>query len=169
MEIILPLVCKLCPKFWTLQHALIAGRRVLTHMIRSVQTFQDQGVAKAGAIKSNYAILYSGRVPSPGRGEEPGRREEGMRDPIEVTLESRVNGINPMSRIHLRALHCCQQNWRIFPIGWIAEDSWETLWNNHFLVTDDGYTDGIPPLGGDQEQTRRPRRGRRSNPNASSQ
>jgi hypothetical protein len=116
-------------------------------------------VGKEGCVKKNYAILFSGmHPPMPMPNEYPEPREEGMRDAIQVMLEKKINGIDPRSRIHLRAMHCCQQNWRIYPIGTIAEASWETLWDHHLAVIDDG-DGGIPPLGGSPSPPQQSSRG----------
>lgn len=110
-------------------------------MRRSIQTFRGQGVAKRSLRKCNFSIIFSTDVPAePSRDELPALQERGMRPSIKVDVTSRRNHLDPMSRINLRAVHCVQQNWKIYPIGRIAEESWTTLCDEHFEASDDGFS-----------------------------
>jgi hypothetical protein len=95
--------------------------------------------------KSNFAIIYSGdQIPRPLLVEEPVEGEKGMRKPIRVVLLKQKDGLHPKSRIHLRALHCCHQNVKIYPIGTIAEESLDLLIEQHQDVLDGIYPESEP-------------------------
>lgn len=103
---------------------------------RSIQTYGGRGVTETGPRKSNFAIIYSGSiVPKPLEGElaRPGE----MRTPIKINAQTGTDGLHPTSRLNLRAIHVAQQNWQVFKVGTIADESWETLWQEHRAVLGD--------------------------------
>jgi hypothetical protein len=127
-------------------------------MSRSVQTYQQQGVAKSRLRKSNFAIFYSGpQIPSLLQGEAPNlaRREVGMRDAIQMEMARPIDRVDPKSRIHLRAIHCCQHNWKIYPFGRVPQITMRRLLAQHREARDD-------PEGG-KPGPKRPQADRRRN------
>ena len=63
--------------------------------------------------------------------------EDKMKTPIKIDLRKQVNRLDPKARINLKARHCVQQNWRIYKIGRVAEESWPTLLIEHMLAIQD--------------------------------
>lgn len=82
-------------------------------------------------------------------GEYPSVGEAGMRTPIKIDIERQTDRLDPKSRINLRARHTCQQNWKVYKIGQISRDSWNTLWIDHYAAiedTDDAYGHSAAPM-----------------------
>ena len=63
--------------------------------------------------------------------EAPRADEQGMQYPIKIEVDHQRDHLDPRSRINLRARHCCQQNWQVYRIGRIADESWLTLLQHH--------------------------------------
>lgn len=57
-----------------------------------------------------------------------------MRTPIKVDLLSSRDELQAMSRINLRTPHTTNNNWKVWGVGHIADDSWEVLWHNYYTV-----------------------------------
>jgi hypothetical protein len=82
-------------------------------------------------------MIYSGQqVPAMMYSEYPGEKERGMRNAYQIVVKNNHDRLDPRSRINLRAIHCCQKNWKVHEIGTITIDSWNALCADHQAVLD---------------------------------
>jgi hypothetical protein len=93
-----------------------------------ISTYDGQGVAKSGVIKSEHAIIFAGQdSPSPSENELPGPGESPMRPiPIRIELDD-ASEIDQMSRVDLGGIHMFQHNVETRSVGHIHEDSVKDL------------------------------------------
>jgi hypothetical protein len=99
-----------------------------------IATYGGQGVAKPGVVKSEHAIIYTGsNVPSPSMAELVVQaNEELMRpEPIKVDPDSRIDRLDPMSRINFAAISTVQHNVKVKNMGMVNRNSIATL-HQHF-------------------------------------
>ncbi|KAL2352432.1 hypothetical protein BJ546DRAFT_1050302 [Cryomyces antarcticus] len=95
-----------------------------------IQTYNGQGVAKAGVRKNDHAILYSdGTELIPAPGERPKRQEEAMRNPIKVIVAARKTKLDSMSRINFGKIYTVEHNVKVFDFGDVHPDS--QMWLLH--------------------------------------
>ncbi|KAK6401681.1 hypothetical protein LTR95_019160, partial [Oleoguttula sp. CCFEE 5521] len=90
-----------------------------------INTYNGRGVSKPGVIKSDHAIIYSGRkCPDPDPAERPARGEAGMRPAaIRVDPDDKVTKLDPMSRIDFGKVHTVEHNVKVKPFGNVHEGS----------------------------------------------
>lgn len=90
-----------------------------------IATYSGQGVGKYGVVKSDHAIIYTGKtVPQPMQSELPSRREAGMRPvPIRVDPDTRDDRLDPVSRVDLRAVHTVHHNIKAKNLGCVNTQS----------------------------------------------
>ncbi|GAB7326385.1 hypothetical protein MBLNU13_g10413t1 [Cladosporium sp. NU13] len=99
-----------------------------------IATYGGQGVAKAGVVKSEHGIIYTGRIaPSPTEAEFVTRaNEERMRsEPIQVDPDSPLDRLDPMSRINFATISTVQHNVKVRNVGKVNRGSMRIL-NQHF-------------------------------------
>jgi hypothetical protein len=94
-----------------------------------ISTYNGQGAANPGVIKSEHAIIFSGQnVPSIGASELPSRGEAPLKQPpIRVDLDDAIKRLDPMSRIDLGGVHMIRHHVETKSIGQIHKDSLKDL------------------------------------------
>lgn len=94
-----------------------------------ITTYSGRGVAKRNVIKSEHAIIYTGRVPpQPRQDERPVRGETGMRpQSIRVDPDNRTDRLDDMSRIHFGGVHQVQHNIKTKSLGIVSRQSIDAL------------------------------------------
>ncbi|KAK0941940.1 hypothetical protein LTR29_006513 [Friedmanniomyces endolithicus] len=99
-------------------------------------TYGGMGVAKPGVVKSEHAIIYSGRQPLATRPEElPRRGEMPMQaQPIRLILDERTAKLDSMSRINCARVHTIEHNVKVKPLGMVHPASMEALIVQFFAV-----------------------------------
>ena len=106
-----------------------------------ITTYTGLGVAKAGVVKSDHAIIYTGaRPPEPQDNERPrrDRRETGMRlVPIRVRLDSADYKLDPMSRVNFRDVHEIPHEARVRSLGRVSRQSIDALLSQYSNVWQD--------------------------------
>lgn len=98
-----------------------------------IQTYGRQGLGKPGTVKAHHSIIYSDQ-PHLEENEWPGLDEEGMQDPIEVRLDSRLDRLDPMSRLNYRRYYTVQHNWEVADLGRVTAGSWARLLAAHETI-----------------------------------
>lgn len=97
-------------------------------------TYGGQGVAKPGVVKSEHGIIYTGKnVPRPTKAElGTSATEERMRsEPIQVDPDTRLNTLDPMSRINFATVSTVQHNVKVSNVGMVNRGSMRIL-QQHF-------------------------------------
>ena len=94
-----------------------------------ITTYSGQGVAKRRVVKSEHAIIYTGRVPpQPRPDERPSRGDTGMRPlSIRVDPDNRTDILDPMSRIHFGGVHQVHHNIKTKSLGIVNRQSIDAL------------------------------------------
>ena len=111
-----------------------------------IQTYSGRGVAKRGVVKSEHAIIYTGRVPPSPRPEElPTRGEMGMIPvPIRVDPDTATDRLDPMSRIDFAHFSQVQHNVKTKGFGMVSRESIDAL-KSQFLNVWNGKQYGPRP------------------------
>jgi hypothetical protein len=114
----------------TVRRFVVVGEKTHEHHCSSlsISTYDGQGVAKSGVIKSQHAIIFAGQdSPSPSENELPGPEESPMRPiPIRIELDD-ASEIDPMSRVDLGRIHMFQHNVETKSVGRVHEGSVKDL------------------------------------------
>jgi hypothetical protein len=94
-----------------------------------ITTYSGRGVAKRNVVKSEHAIIYTGRTPpQPRHDERPARGETGMRSiSIRVDPDNQTDRLDPMSRIDFGGVHQVQHNIKTKSLGVVSRQSIEAL------------------------------------------
>ncbi|KAK4544654.1 hypothetical protein LTR36_003903, partial [Oleoguttula mirabilis] len=94
-----------------------------------ILTYNNQGVAKRGAKKSDHAIIYTGQpAPSPSPQELPQRGESPMRPKaIRVTPDNETDKLSSEARVNFGKIYTIEQNVRVRPFGKVHRDSIQAL------------------------------------------
>lgn len=94
-----------------------------------ITTYSGRGVAKRGVVKSDHAIIYTGRtVPQARSDERPSREETGMRpESIRVDPDNQTDRLDPMSRIDFGGVHQVQHNIKTKSLGIVSRQSVNAL------------------------------------------
>jgi len=94
-----------------------------------ITTYSGQGVAKPRVVKSEHAIIYTGRVPPQSRpNERPLRGDTGMRPlSIRVDPDNQTDRLDPMSRIHFGGVHQVHHNIKTKSLGIVNRQSIDAL------------------------------------------
>lgn len=92
-----------------------------------ISTYGGQGVGKAGIMKANHGIIYSGtRSPEPRSHELPSRDEFGggmVRSPIRVQMTSRSEQLDTMSRLDYGKTYYMSKSSPVYDVGMVHRDS----------------------------------------------
>ncbi|KAK1816839.1 hypothetical protein LTR12_008781 [Friedmanniomyces endolithicus] len=101
-----------------------------------ILTYGGMGVAKPGVVKSEHAIIFSGRQPLMPRPEErPTRGELPMQSqPIRLVPDKKTERLDPMSRINCARVHTIEHNVKVKPLGMVHPASLEALTTQFFAV-----------------------------------
>ncbi|KAK0780539.1 hypothetical protein LTR91_022869 [Friedmanniomyces endolithicus] len=101
-----------------------------------ILTYGGMGVAKPGVVKSEHAIIFSGRQPlRPSPEELPTRGELPLQSqPIRLVLDERTERLDPMSRINCARVHTIEHNVKVKPLGMVHPASMEALTTQFFAV-----------------------------------
>ncbi|KAK8176926.1 hypothetical protein IWX90DRAFT_481980 [Phyllosticta citrichinensis] len=101
-----------------------------------IQTYQSQGVAKRGTIKSDHSIVFSERTaPSAKPREHPVGMEGGMRDPIRVrATHPEERNMDPMSRINYAKPYTVEHYVKSYDFGQVDPAYEHVLVNNFAAV-----------------------------------
>lgn len=92
-------------------------------MIRPIQTYNNQGVAKKDVVKWSHAIIYTGKEPAPDPNELPGVGENPMLQSIRVVSNKRTDIMDRMSRLDFNKIYTVEHNVKVYDFGWVHEDS----------------------------------------------
>lgn len=94
-----------------------------------ITTYSGRGVSKRGVVKSEHAIIYTGKNPPPAHQlERPARGESGMRpEAIRVDPDSATDRLDPMSRIDFGGVHQVQHNIKTKSLGVVSRHSVNAL------------------------------------------
>jgi hypothetical protein len=94
-----------------------------------ITTYSGRGVAKRNVVKSEHAIIYTGRdPPQPRPDERPLRGETGMRSQsIRVDPDNRTDRLDEMSRIHFGGVHQVHHNIKTKSLGIVNRNSIDAL------------------------------------------
>ena len=89
-----------------------------------IMTYGRRGVAKAAVVKSEHAIVHSGKIPPTALAdEEPKRGELGMLPgAIRVDLDTHGDKLDPMSRVNFGRLYTIEHNLKVRSIGIVNRD-----------------------------------------------
>lgn len=92
-------------------------------------TYGGSGVAKRGVVKSDHAIVYTGKTAPPAQPSEcPHRGEDGMRSvAIRIDPDHPVNTLDPMTRVNLGGVMTVQSNIKTKAFGIVNAKSLESL------------------------------------------
>ena len=108
-----------------------------------ITTYSGRGVSKPGVVKSEHVIIYSSQpAAQPQQDELPKRGEAGMRPvPIQVTLDSPSEVLEPMSRLNLGGVTMVQHNTKVQSFGKVCEASindlqrqYEDVWKRDLAI-----------------------------------
>lgn len=90
-----------------------------------ITSYGGKGVGKEGVVKSEHAIIYTGRSPPDATPSElPRRNEDGMRSqPIRVSGDEREDVLDTMSRVDFGKVHTIQHNIKVKPFGKVVQQS----------------------------------------------
>ena len=93
-----------------------------------ISTYDGQGVAKPGVIKSEHVVIFTGQdAPSPSENELPGPGETPIRPiPIRVVLDD-ASEMDQMSRVDLGGIHMFHHHVETRSVGLVHEDSVKDL------------------------------------------
>ncbi|KAF2087089.1 hypothetical protein K490DRAFT_57161 [Saccharata proteae CBS 121410] len=110
------------------------GRNACTCL--SIQTYQNQGVAKTGVLKSEHSIVHTiDQYPQSTNLERPRRNEEGMLTPISVVPTDEVERrMDPMSRVNYGKPYTVEHNVKVFDFGQVHDDSISIMRRNFLGV-----------------------------------
>lgn len=96
-----------------------------------IVTYARMGVAKPGVVKSEHAIVYTGKTPpqvfpeeQPGRGEHPI-----LPVAIRVDPDNRCDNLHPASRLDFGKVYTVQHNLKVKAFGLVNQRSIEALIN----------------------------------------
>ena len=94
-----------------------------------IATYGRQGVGKHGVVKSEHAIIYTGRTPpEPMEAERPKRAEQGMRpEAIRIDPDNPEDKLDPRSRIDFGKVHTIQHNIKVRNYGQVHPRSMSAL------------------------------------------
>lgn len=94
-----------------------------------IVSYGKQGVGKASVVKSEHAIIYTGReIPKILPAERPGPGEEGLRPrPIRVVPDNDTDKLDPESRVDFGKVHTIQHNLKTKAFGMVAENDREAF------------------------------------------
>jgi hypothetical protein len=120
-----------------------------------ITTYSGQGVAKHRVVKSEHAIIYTGRAPpEPRVDERPSRGETGMRpQPIRVDPDNQTDRLDPMSRIHFGGVHQVHHNVKTKSLGIVNIRSINALQSQFLNVWQDQFPSGRRQAQGAQRTT----------------
>ncbi|KAL1386014.1 hypothetical protein HDK64DRAFT_256065 [Phyllosticta capitalensis] len=112
-----------------------------------IQTYQSQGVAKRGIVKSEHSIIFSDRTaPLPKPREHPVGMEIGMRDPIRVrATHPEERNMDPLSRINYAKPYTVEHYVKSYDFGQVDPAYEHVLQNNFAAVWN--RVPGVPDLG----------------------
>nr|OQO31290.1 hypothetical protein B0A51_03268 [Rachicladosporium sp. CCFEE 5018] len=108
-----------------------------------ITTYNGRGVSKPGVIKSEHAIIHTGKTcPNPLEEELPDRGEAGMRlDAIRVDPDDRNTKLDPMSRIDFGKVHTVEHYVKAKSFGNVHERSmpdlirqFDSVWRKDSIV-----------------------------------
>ena len=94
-----------------------------------ITTYGGQGVAKRGVNKSEHCVVYTGKTaPQVHSSEAPQRGEEGLQaESIRVVTDSRIDALDPMSRLDLGKPYTIEHNVKVKPLGMVHEKSIDAM------------------------------------------
>lgn len=106
-----------------------------------ITTYSGRGVAKRNVVKSEHAIIYTGRVPpQPRPDERPLRGETGMRpQSIRVDPDNRTEKLDDMSRINFGGVHQVQHNIKTKSLGIVNRQFIDALLSQFANVWQDQF------------------------------
>jgi hypothetical protein len=118
-----------------------------------ITTYTSRGVSKKGVVKSEHAIIYTGRIPpQPLQNESPSRGETGMRpEAIRVDPDSATDILDPMSRIDFGGVHQVQHNIKTKSLGMVSQQSINALHSQFRQVWEDQLRSRSRPPGERQQ------------------
>lgn len=98
-----------------------------------ITTYSGRGLAQDGVVKSEHALIYTGSNSPQLRPDElPSRGESGMRSqPIRVDPETRMDRLDPLSRIDFGGVHQVSHNVKTKSMGFVSRESIRIL-QSHF-------------------------------------
>jgi hypothetical protein len=97
-------------------------------MHRPILTYGRQACAKPQVVKWQHAIIYTGRdEPAAQPGEQPKQGEYSMMLAIRVSPKSRMEKLDPLSRINFGKIYTVEHNVKVYDFGDVHPDSLVTL------------------------------------------
>jgi hypothetical protein len=104
-------------------HIVVHWELMSNDCYRPINTYAHRGVAKGGVKKHEHSIIYTGRnTPKPEKYEKPGRNEFGMLPSIRVTTPSRINILEPMSRVCYSKVYTFEHNLKVEEFGKVHDE-----------------------------------------------
>ncbi|KAF2098980.1 hypothetical protein NA57DRAFT_76215 [Rhizodiscina lignyota] len=101
---------------------VVAYRKKDWVICNPIRTYDGLGVAREGVIKSDHAVIYTGRqAPSPLSIEKPKAGERGMRSRLRMLTSGRP--LHPTARVHYREIIMVYHGVRAFKRGHLAATS----------------------------------------------
>lgn len=103
---------------------------------RSILTYNRQGVSKKGVVKSEHAIIHTGKhAPSPLETEFPKRGEQGLLpSPIRVDPDNPDDKLDSMSRLDFAKTYTIHHNVKVRSVGKVNRASMQALFNQFRAV-----------------------------------
>jgi hypothetical protein len=94
-----------------------------------IATYQGQGVAKSGVIKSQHAIAFIGKTePNAKSNEAPKNTDSGPMLPgIRIIPNRKVDKVDPMARIDFARTYTVEHNVKVYDFGVVADDYLDRL------------------------------------------
>ena len=123
--------CQFGERVFTKIRRLVVVREGKNYSVAiQINTYSGRGVARRGTVKSEHAIIHTGRsAPQPAPDEQTFSGEAGLRDPIRVDPDLRNDKLDPRSRLNFGKVYTIEHNVKVRSFGMVHRNSLPALLN----------------------------------------